>query len=89
MVYCKKNEDNEEVSHKAWKEARLAHNVVLFLATDVQGKGHVISMDNFFTSIGFFEELPSMQIYATRTFRWNQIGLPLVLKNRGAFINAP
>jgi hypothetical protein len=67
----------------------LAHKVVLDLAADVQGKRHVISMDNFFTSVGLFEELASMRIYATRTVRSNQIGLPLALKNRGAFRNAP
>jgi hypothetical protein len=76
------------VAHVAWREARLAHKVVLYLATDVQVKGHVISMDNFFTSIGCFEELASMQIYATRIVRSNRIGLPLALKNRGAFRNA-
>jgi hypothetical protein len=46
-------------------------------------------MDNFFTSVGLFEELASMQIYATGTVRSNRIGLPLALKNRGAFRNAP
>jgi hypothetical protein len=79
VVYCGKNEDYEEVAHVAREEARLAHKVVLDLAA------HVISMDNFFTSVGFFEELASMQIYATGTFRSNRIGLPLVLKNTWAF----
>jgi hypothetical protein len=46
-------------------------------------------MDNFFTSVGLFEELASMRIYATGTVRSNRIGLPLPLKNRGAFRNAP
>jgi hypothetical protein len=46
-------------------------------------------MDNFFTSIGLFEELASMLIYVIGTIRSNQIGLPLALKNRDAFMNAP
>jgi hypothetical protein len=54
------------VTHITWGEARLAHKVVLDLVADVQGKGHIISMDNFFTSVGLFEELPSIQIYATK-----------------------
>jgi hypothetical protein len=83
VVYCGKNEDYEEVAHVAREEARLAHKVVLDLAA------HVISMDNIFTYVGFFEELASMQIYATGTFRSNRIGLPLVLKNTCAFKNAP
>jgi hypothetical protein len=86
VMYCGKN---EEVAHVAWGEARLTHNVVLDLAADVQRKGHVISMDNFFTSIRLFEELVSMQIYATRTVRSNQIGLLLALKNRGIFRIVP
>jgi hypothetical protein len=44
-VYYEKNEDNEEVERVLWKEARLAHKVVLNLATDIQGKEHVISID--------------------------------------------
>ena len=88
-VYCGKNEDNEEMACVVWGEARLAHKVVLDLAADIQGKGHVISMDKFFTSVGFFEELASMWIYATRTIRSNRIGLPLALKNKGTFRNAP
>jgi hypothetical protein len=70
-------------------EVRLAHKVVLDLAADIQRKRHVISMDNFFTSVGLFEELASMRIYTTWTVRSNRIGLPLTLKNRGAFRNAP
>jgi hypothetical protein len=48
-TYCGKNGDIEEVACVARGEARLAHKVVLDLVKDVQGKGHVINMDNFFT----------------------------------------
>ena len=84
-----KNEDNEEVVRVAQGEARLAYKIVLDLAADVQEKRHVISMDNVFTSVGLFEELASLRIYATRMVRSNQIGFLLALKNRGAFRNAP
>jgi hypothetical protein len=33
-------------------EAHLVYKVVLNLAADVQGKGHVISIDNFLTFVG-------------------------------------
>jgi hypothetical protein len=46
-------------------------------------------MDNFFISVGLFEELASMQIYATSTMRANRIGLLLALKNTRAFRNIP
>jgi hypothetical protein len=54
----------------------------------MQGKGHVITIDNFFTSVGVLQELARMQIYATGTIRSNRVGLPLVLKDRSAFRNA-
>jgi hypothetical protein len=86
-VYCEKTEETKEVPHVARGEACLAQKIILDLAAEVQGKGHVISMNNFFTSVGLFEELASMQIYATGTLRTNQIGLPSALKNTGAFKN--
>jgi hypothetical protein len=61
----------------------LAQKVVLDLVAKVQGKWHVISMDNFITSVGLIEELASMQIYATSTLRTNWIGLSSALKKHG------
>jgi hypothetical protein len=74
VVYCGKEEGQEDVARIARGEGRLAHKVVLDLAADVQGKGHVISMDNFFTSVGLLQDLVSMHIYATGTVRSNRIG---------------
>ena len=67
----------------------MAYRVVLDLAADVQRNGHVISIVNFFTSVGLFHELALREIYATSTMRANQIRLPLIYKNTGAFKNAP
>jgi hypothetical protein len=88
-VYCGKNEDIEEMVRIAQKEARLIHKVVFNLVANIQRKWHTISMDNFFTFVGLFEELASMQNYVTGTIRSNRIGLPLALKNRGTFKNIP
>jgi hypothetical protein len=88
VVYCGKNEDMEEVACASRGDARLAQKVVLDLAIDIQGKEHVISIDNFFTLIGLFWNLASMQIYATGTMRANRIGLPLTLKDTRASRNA-
>jgi hypothetical protein len=82
-VYCGKNEETEEVACARRGEARLAQKVVLDLVVDIQDKGHVISTDNFFTSVGLFRDLASIQIYATGTVRANRIGLPLTLKAQG------
>jgi hypothetical protein len=48
-------------------------------------KGHLLVMDNYFSSIGHFEDLLSRGIYATDTMRTNRIGLPTNLKNTKAF----
>jgi hypothetical protein len=86
-IYCGKNKETEKVVCVARGEASLAYKVILDLAIELQGKGHVISMDNFFTSVGLFEELAFMQIYATGIVKTNRIGLLLALKNTGAFKN--
>jgi hypothetical protein len=41
----------------------LAHKIVLDLEANVEKKGFVISMDNFFTFVGLFKKLASRQIY--------------------------
>jgi hypothetical protein len=86
-MYCGKEEGREDVVRIARGEAKLAQKVVLDLVQDVQGKGHVTTMGNFFTSVGLLQELASMQIDATCTVRSNRVGLPLALKYRGAFRN--
>jgi hypothetical protein len=68
-VYCGKKEGREDVARVARGEVRLVQKVVLDLAQDVQDKGHVITMDNVFTSVRLLQELASMQIYATCTVR--------------------
>jgi hypothetical protein len=87
-VYCDKNEETEEVACARRGEVRLVQKIVLDLAVDIQGKEHVINMDNFFTSVGLFRDLASIQIYATGTVSANRIGLPLTLKDTSAFRNA-
>ena len=57
----------------------LAQEVVLKLVEDIYEKGHVISMDNYFSSILLFKELFLRGIYTTGTVRINCIGLPTTL----------
>jgi hypothetical protein len=44
-----------------------------------------VVMDNYFSSVGLFEELASKGIYATGTMRSNRIGLPAILKDTKSF----
>ena len=57
------------------------------LAEDIQGHGHVISMDYFFTSVDLLDEFVEKKIYATCIVRTNRIGLPHAFKNVVAFRN--
>jgi hypothetical protein len=86
---CGKEEAISTVEPIARGEPKLAHKVVVELSRDIEGKGHVIAMDNFFTSIGLFKELAEKAIYATGTLRSNCIGIPSALKNTKAFSRVP
>ena len=68
-------------------EPRLAHNVVLKMVEGLANVGHIVVMDNFFSSIGLFMDLLSMGIYATWTIRLNQVGLPSKLSDVKSFKN--
>ena len=63
----------------------LAHEMILKLVEDLYGKGHVITMDNYFSSILLFKKLLWRRIYATSTVRLNHIGLPTALANTTTF----
>ena len=49
--------------------------------------GHVLEMNNFFSSIGLFIVLLSLDIYATGMIEMNRVGLPMDLKDTKSFKN--
>ena len=58
----------------------LGTHVVKTLAMPLFNKGHVIYMDNFFSSPGLFKELADNQTGACGTLRANRIGVPETIK---------
>ncbi|BFZ22082.1 hypothetical protein BsWGS_25121 [Bradybaena similaris] len=58
----------------------LAHRVVAELAEPLYGKGHVLYMDNFFSSSPLFQELANNQMGACGTIRTNRKGVPDAIK---------
>jgi hypothetical protein len=81
-IYCGKNAiglEGQAPAHVG--EGNMARNVVLGLMEGLEGKGHVLVTDNYFSSIGLFTELANHDIYATRTMRSNRVGLPSDLRN--------
>jgi hypothetical protein len=58
-IYCGKKKAPSIVGPIAREESKLAHKVMMELSKDIEGKLHVITMDNFFTNIGLFKDLAS------------------------------
>jgi hypothetical protein len=61
-------------------EGNLARNVVVKLIEGLEGKGHVLIIDSYFSSVGLFKELAERDIFTTSTMRANRVGLPIELK---------
>jgi hypothetical protein len=81
-IYCGRNQVGTNVPEPVQHgEASVAHNVVLKMVEGLDGKGHVVVTDNYFSSVGLFTDLATLEIYATGTMRSNRIGLPLEFQN--------
>ena len=51
----------------------------------MDNKGHVVVINNYFTSINLFEKLLEKRIHATSTVKNNHVGLPCSLCNTKEF----
>lgn len=67
----------------------LAHRVVTSLVAPLYGKGHVVFMDNFFSSPDLFKELAGNQTGACGTLRTNRRGVPEAVRNRNPKVGEP
>ena len=56
-IYCSQNGGNEDIALARRGESLPAHKIVMNLIEGNQPKGHYIVMDNYFTSVGLFEDL--------------------------------
>ena len=71
------------------REPKLAYNVVLKMVNGLANVGHLMAMNNFFSSIGLFiGHLLSMGIYAIGTVRPNRVELPMNLKDTKCLTNS-
>ena len=71
-ILYKEEKENEDVNQ--------GQQVVECMVKGLENKGHVVVMDNFFTSMDLFETLLTSGIYATGTMKTNRVGLPNILK---------
>jgi hypothetical protein len=60
-------------------------NVVHGLLVGLENRGHIVVMDNFFSSIPLFVDLLEKGTYATGTVRANRIGLPTALAKKSLY----
>jgi hypothetical protein len=79
-VYCGKSTATLAGGMSQRAEQNLAHRVVMDLTARLDNKGHIITMDNFFTNVGLFRDLERRGIYAVGTMRSNRIGLYLDMR---------
>ena len=63
------------------RELPVAHSVVLGLTEPYHNKGHVIYMDNFFSSPALYKDLADHQMGACGTLRINRKGVPPIVQN--------
>ena len=80
-IYCGKSISTLECPRPSCAKASLGHHVVMELTRGLEDKNHVVTMDNYFTSVGLFCDLEQRGIYTTGTVQSNCIGLPLDLTN--------
>jgi hypothetical protein len=57
-------------------EGLQGRNVIMSLLEDLHGRGHILTTDNFFTSVPLFLDLLEKGIMATGTLRWNRKYVP-------------
>jgi hypothetical protein len=67
----------------------LAHGVVVDLLDGHENKGHIVAMDNYFTSVGLFKVMLSRGIYAIGTMHSNRVGILSILKNKKLYRRNP
>ncbi|XP_053376958.1 piggyBac transposable element-derived protein 4-like [Mercenaria mercenaria] len=60
----------------------LGERVVMDSVTPILNRGHHVYCDNYFTTVGLFEELQQQGTYACGTFRSNRRGIPDEIKQQ-------
>ncbi|GFX51976.1 piggyBac transposable element-derived protein 3 [Trichonephila clavipes] len=63
-------------------ELELRGNVVDEITKNLSGKNHIITMDNYLSSIPLFEYLKTKNIYAVGTVSNDRSGLPKLIDNK-------
>jgi hypothetical protein len=66
-------------------ESKLAHNIINNMVNGLNGKEHVVVMDNCFSHVGIFIEIASRGIYTIDTMNSNRVGITKEFKDTKSF----
>ena len=67
-IYCGKNGEEDPTIHvQVRREGIMARRMVISLPEGLHKKGHVVVIHNYFSSVGLFTKLASLETYATST----------------------
>lgn len=88
-VYCGANKGVPGIKGSKKGEAKQGANVVHALLEGLENRGHIVVMDNFFSSVPLFMELLGKGTYATGTVRADRIGLPTALAKKSLYAKSP
>lgn len=70
-------------------EANTGYEVVLSLMSGLHGRGHMVFMDNFFTSVKLLMSMVEKGTYGTRTMRSNRKDLPQAMADKTLWAKMP
>jgi len=84
-VYCGASIETIGAPKSKKGEPKMEQRVVEALLVGLEGRKHVVVMDNFFTSVELFCDLEWRGTYATGTLRRNRIGLLDFVKDQKTF----
>jgi hypothetical protein len=59
--------------------------VIHGLLQGLENRGHIVVMNNFFSSVPLFMDILGKDTYATGTVRTNRIGLPTALEKNSLY----
>ena len=77
------------VSQAGPGEAKTGYEVVLSLMSGLHGRGHMVFMDNFFTSVKLLMSMVEKGTYGTRTMRSNRKDLPQAMADKTLWAKMP
>jgi hypothetical protein len=88
-IYCGASHYSVDGGKDNVVEGGQGAEVVEKLVGKLAHQGHLVLMDNFFSSVELFQELEKKGIYATGTVRGCRIGLPAFMKNSKVYKKNP